>query len=140
VFCHLGELNQVILNLVINAAHAIADANAGSEKLGTIQVSTRRDGEHVEIAVRDSGTGIPAEIREKIFDPFFTTKEVGKGTGQGLAIVHSVVVEKHGGSIHLDSTVGKGTTFTLRIPIHGTDAAVARRTLQLVPMAMPAAS
>ena len=118
VSCLPGEFNQVVLNLIVNAAHAIADVvgEAGNGK-GTITVSTRRDGEWAEIRIRDSGTGIPEHARAKIFDPFFTTKGVGKGTGQGLAIAHSVIVEKHGGTIHFETETGKGTTFVIRIPI-----------------------
>ena len=79
---------------------------------------TRRDGDWVEIRVADTGTGIPEAIRARIFDPFFTTKEVGRGTGQGLAIAHSVVTEKHGGTIRFDTRPGEGTTFVVRLPIH----------------------
>jgi len=114
--CLLGEFNQVVLNLVVNAAHAIADAVKEGEK-GAIHVSTRQDGEWIEIRVSDTGTGIPEKIRSRVFDPFFTTKEVGKGTGQGLAIAHSVITEKHGGTIHFETQLGKGTTFILRLPI-----------------------
>jgi len=116
--CHPNEFNQVILNLVINAAHAIADVvGNGATNKGKITVSTRRKGDKVEISVKDTGTGIPPEIRSKIFDPFFTTKEVGKGTGQGLAIARSIVVDKHGGTIDFETEVGKGTTFTIYLPI-----------------------
>ncbi|HOW18773.1 MAG TPA: ATP-binding protein, partial [Phycisphaerae bacterium] len=116
--CLPGEINQVILNLLINAAHAIADVvGDGSKGKGLITVSTHRDGDWAEIRVRDTGTGIPEAIRSRIFDPFFTTKAVGKGTGQGLAIAHSVIVNKHGGSITFETEVGKGTTFILRLPI-----------------------
>lgn len=117
VHCFPGDINQVILNLVVNAAHAIRDAVGGNGGRGTIGVSTRRDGDWVEIRVSDTGTGIPEAIRSKVFDPFFTTKEVGKGTGQGLAIAHAVVVEKHGGAITFETEVGKGTTFVVRLPI-----------------------
>ncbi|MGB9624211.1 MAG: PAS domain S-box protein [Phycisphaerae bacterium] len=116
--CLPGEINQVILNLIINAAHAIADVvGDGSKGKGLITVSTHRDGDWAEIRVRDTGTGIPEAIRGRVFDPFFTTKAVGKGTGQGLAIAHSVIVNKHGGSITFETEVGKGTTFILRLPI-----------------------
>ena len=117
VTCLLGEINQVILNLIINAAHTISDVveqNGG--KKGTITIKTCQDGDWVEIRISDTGTGIPEAIRSKIFDPFFTTKEVGKGTGQGLAISHSVLVEKHGGTITFDTEVGRGTTFFIRLP------------------------
>lgn len=116
--CLAGEINQVLLNLVVNAAHAIADVpGKEANRLGTITLSTRRDGDWVEIRVTDTGTGIPEHIRDKVFDPFFTTKEVGKGTGQGLTLAHAVIVKRHGGSIWLDSEVGKGTTFFVRLPI-----------------------
>jgi PAS domain S-box-containing protein len=116
--CLAGEINQVILNLVVNAAHAIADVlQQGAGSLGTITLSTRRDGDWVEISVADTGTGIPEHVRDRVFEPFFTTKEVGKGTGQGLTLAHAVVVKRHGGSIWLDSEVGKGTTFFVRLPI-----------------------
>ncbi len=113
-----GEFNQIILNLVVNAAHAIADVvGDGSKGKGTLTISTRRDGDWAEIRIRDTGTGIPEGVRTKVFDPFFTTKGVGKGTGQGLAIAHNVVVEKHGGTIHFETETGMGTTFILRLPL-----------------------
>ncbi len=118
--CLPAEINQVILNVIINAAHAVADAlkQKGTDTLGTITVTTRALGEQAEIRISDSGTGIPEKIRSKIFDPFFTTKEVGKGTGQGLAISRSVVVDKHGGTITFDSEIGRGTTFIIRLPLN----------------------
>jgi PAS domain S-box-containing protein len=117
--CLPGELNQVILNLVINAAHAIGDSlPEGSDEKGKITVSTHLDGDCVEIRIADTGCGIPPEIQEKIFDPFFTTKEVGKGTGQGLAITRSVVIEKHGGDLRFETEQGKGTIFFIRLPIN----------------------
>ena len=116
--CLPGDFNQVILNLIVNASHAIAAVvGEGSQGKGTITVSTRHEGDWVEIRVRDTGTGIPEAIRSKIFDPFFTTKEVGKGTGQGLAIAHSVIVDKFGGTLTYETTVGKGTTFIIRLPL-----------------------
>ncbi len=116
--CLLGEFNQVILNIVINAAHAIADVVGEGEKgKGTITVATRRDQGWVEVRIGDTGTGIPEQARERVFDPFFTTKGVGKGTGQGLAIAHSVVVEQHGGTLHFETETGKGTTFVIRLPL-----------------------
>jgi two-component system, NtrC family, sensor kinase len=116
--CLAGELNQVFLNLIVNAAHAIGDVVKNTEGTkGVIKISMRRNGPWAEIVISDSGTGIPEPIRHRIFDPFFTTKEVGKGTGQGLAIAWSTVVEKHGGQLSFESTVGKGTTFTIRLPI-----------------------
>ncbi|MBI2383486.1 MAG: HAMP domain-containing protein [Gammaproteobacteria bacterium] len=125
VCCFLSDLNQAVLNIVVNAAHAIGDAVRGTDRRGVITVRTRRDGDRVLIAVQDTGTGIPDSIRDKIFDPFFTTKEVGKGTGQGLAIVRSVVVDKHQGSVAVDTAVGVGSTFTLRIPIGAAHLAAA---------------
>jgi PAS domain S-box-containing protein len=117
--CLAGEVNQVILNLLVNAAHAIADTTAVKEGgHGTITVSSRHDSEWVEIRVSDTGTGIPEQARAKIFDPFFTTKPVGKGTGQGLFIAHNVVVEKHGGTITFETESGKGTTFIIRLPVN----------------------
>jgi two-component system, NtrC family, sensor kinase len=115
--CLPGEFNQVILNLVVNAAHAIADVIKGTDKKGTIRVSTAKIGDWVEVRISDSGTGIPKEVQPRIFEPFFTTKEVGKGTGQGLAISRSVIVEKHGGTIVFETDAGKGTTFIIRIPL-----------------------
>jgi two-component system NtrC family sensor kinase len=115
--CFLGEINQVILNLLVNAAHAISDVVKDSGKLGKIDVRTRLDGEHVEISISDTGAGIPESARDKIFDPFFTTKEVGKGTGQGLSISRNVIVAKHGGTLRFESECGKGTTFFIRLPI-----------------------
>jgi len=118
VVCFPGGLNQVLLNIIINAAHAIAGNEASGEK-GMITVATSFDDRFAEIRITDTGCGIPRENLPKIFDPFFTTKEVGKGTGQGLAIVHDIVVEKHGGSIDVESEVGKGTTVIIRLPIDG---------------------
>ncbi len=118
VSVYLSELNQAVLNIVVNAAHAIADKVEGTTERGVITVKTRQEADNVVISISDTGGGIPDNIREKIFDPFFTTKEVGKGTGQGLGVVHSVIVEKHQGRIDLESEPGVGTTFHLRIPVH----------------------
>ena len=116
--CLVGDLNQVVLNLIVNAAHAIADVvGDGEQTKGTITVTTKRRGEWAEIRVKDTGTGIPESIRSRVFDPFFTTKKVGKGTGQGLAICYSVIVEKHRGSISLETEIGRGTTFVIRLPL-----------------------
>jgi PAS domain S-box-containing protein len=124
VACLAGALNQVILNLVVNAAHAIADVRGeNTVTKGLITISTHREDDLAVIRIRDTGAGIPPAIRAKVFDPFFTTKPVGKGTGQGLAIAHTVVVEKHGGTISLESEVGQGTTFTIRLPIGAGEAA-----------------
>lgn len=116
--CFAGEFNQVILNLLINSAHAIGevvDRNSGSK--GTIVVTTKCDDEWAEIQIRDTGVGIPAHIRGRIFEPFFTTKPVGKGTGQGLALAHSIIVKKHNGRIWFETEPGKGTTFFIRLPL-----------------------
>lgn len=115
VRCFPGELNQVFLNIIVNAAQAMA----ASVRHGTLRVATRADGEHVHIMISDTGTGIQESIRDKIFNPFFTTKPVGTGTGQGLAISHTVVVERHGGQLTCDSVEGVGTTFTITIPTNG---------------------
>jgi signal transduction histidine kinase len=117
VSCFLSDLNQVFLNLLVNAAHAIADLIGKSDKRGVIRVRTFQDKADVVVAISDTGTGIPEAVRGKIFDPFFTTKGVGKGTGQGLALARSVVVEQHGGTLTFETEMGKGTTFFIRIPV-----------------------
>jgi PAS domain S-box-containing protein len=118
-----GDFNQVILNMIVNAAHAIGDVvGDGGNGRGTITLSTRRVDESAEIRISDTGCGMTPEIAARIFDPFFTTKAVGKGTGQGLAITHNVVVEKHGGTIKVESTPGLGTTFIIRLPLNIDDA------------------
>ena len=119
VMCHAGDVNQAFLKLIVNAAHAIADDVNGTSRRGRIRIETKADGDEVVISVSDTGTGIPEAIRDRVFEPFFTTKEVGRGSGQGLAIARSVVVDKHGGSITFDSQVGRGTTFYVRLPIGG---------------------
>ncbi len=118
VRCLPGDFNQVILNLLVNAAHAVGDKVGTGGQKGTIAVSTRRDGDWVEVRIRDTGTGIPEAVRAKVYDPFFTTKPVGRGTGQGLAIVHSIITEKHHGTIDFQTELGEGTTFILRLPLH----------------------
>ena len=117
VFCLADEIGQVILNILINASHAIAAKNPAGTDKGRITISSRRVQEHVEISIEDTGTGIPENIQAKVFDPFFTTKEVGKGTGQGLAICHDVINNKHGGALSLTSERGKGSVFTIQLPI-----------------------
>jgi len=121
VECLLGDINQVFLNLIVNAAHAIADVVGNSGERGRIAIRTYRQGEEVFIEIEDSGSGIPETIAGRIFDPFFTTKEVGKGTGQGLAIARNIVVEKHNGDLSFKSSVGQGTTFFIRLPIHSSE-------------------
>ncbi len=117
--CFLGEFNQCILNLVVNAAHAIGDAiQSSTDTRGKISICTRLDGNDVEIRVKDTGTGIPKAAQPRIFDPFFTTKEVGKGTGQGLTIVYNTIVKMHNGTVTFETTPGKGTVFILRLPVH----------------------
>ena len=119
VLCHVGDLNQVFLNLIVNAAHAIGDVVGQGGTKGTIRITTLREGDLARIDIADTGSGIPEAIRHRIFDPFFTTKGVGKGSGQGLAIARDIVVIKHHGSLTFESQVGKGTTFTIRLPIDG---------------------
>jgi signal transduction histidine kinase len=116
VVCFGSDLNQVFLNLIVNAAHAMEDKQAGRGHLG---IRTSLDGDHAMIAISDTGGGIPEANRDRIFDAFFTTKEVGRGTGQGLAISRSIVVDRHGGTLTFNSKVGVGTTFYVRIPIAG---------------------
>jgi PAS domain S-box-containing protein len=109
--CHSGDMNQVFLNLIVNAGHAIA----ASGQKGVIRVRTRHEHNGVLIHIEDTGTGIPENVRHRIFEPFFTTKPVGKGTGQGLAIAHSIVA-KHGGALTFRTEMGRGTTFTIHLP------------------------
>ncbi|MDD3880014.1 MAG: PAS domain S-box protein [Syntrophomonas sp.] len=116
----VNQINQVLLNMIVNASHSIQDAiEKGLYLKGKITISSQKNESYVEILISDNGMGIPAAITNKIFDPFFTTKEVGKGTGQGLAISHDIIVNKHNGSIELESEVGQGTTFYIRLPIEG---------------------
>ena len=119
VMCYAGELNQVFLNIIVNASHAIQNVVKDTGRRGLITVRTQQDGAWVVVSIADTGSGIPQEIRNRIYDPFFTTKEVGKGTGQGLAIAWSVVVDKHGGELRFETTPGNGTTFFIRLPVKG---------------------
>ncbi|MDH5666612.1 MAG: ATP-binding protein [Nitrospira sp.] len=121
VCCQLGPINQVVLNIIVTAAHAIGDLVKGTNRKGQITITTRPMEGGVEIQITDTGGGIPDAIREKLFDSFFTTKPVGKGTGQGLAIARSVV-DKHGGTIVVDSQMGQGTTFRIRLPVKPPEA------------------
>jgi histidine kinase len=116
LLCFGSEINQVVLNLVVNAAHAIEDVVRGSDQRGTITLATRCDEGHITISVSDTGAGIPAAVQERIFDPFFTTKEVGRGSGQGLAISRSAIA-RHGGQLTYQTEAGHGTTFTMRLPV-----------------------
>jgi len=126
VTCHGGQINQVVLNLVVNAAHAIADKVKGTSDKGIISVKTRVEDGFAVVSIADTGGGIPEAIRKRIFEPFFTTKEVGKGTGQGLSIAHNVI-KAHGGRLEFTTEIGKGTTFIVRLPLAAeeSEAAVA---------------
>jgi PAS domain S-box-containing protein len=116
--CFRAEFNQVILNMIVNAAHAVAEQNKNDQsRKGAIHIRTIHEGDQAKICIGDTGAGIPEEIQHKIFDLFFTTKEPGKGTGQGLAISHSVIVEKHKGTLTLETKEGKGTTFIIGLPM-----------------------
>ena len=107
--CNPGQLNQVFMNILVNAAHAI-------EKQGEITIKTRHENNNIFVSISDTGSGIPADKINRIFEPFFTTKEVGKGTGLGLSIAYDII-KNHNGDIIVESEVGKGTTFTVRIPV-----------------------
>ena len=120
--CNIGEINQVVLNLIVNAAHAIRDSELKDGK-GLILVSTRQYDQYVVITIQDDGGGIPEHVQAKIFEPFFTTKEVGVGTGQGLAIAHNVITKSHGGHIWFETEQGKGTTFFIRLSLESTPQA-----------------
>ncbi len=114
--CLVGEINQVLLNLIVNATHAIQDRHG--DEMGLIKISTHQDGEFVEIRVSDNGSGIPEHAQDHVFDQFFTTKDVGKGTGQGLAVSYDVIVNKHGGTITFETEEREGTTFIIRLPVN----------------------
>ena len=116
ITCNVGELSQVFLNLIVNSAHGLADAGRDSET-GTIIIRSALVEGCVELQFEDNGCGIPPEIVDRIYDPFFTTKEIGRGTGQGLAIARTIIVDRHSGSINVASTPGVGTCFTLRLPV-----------------------
>lgn len=116
--CYADEMNQVFLNLIVNATHAIREASKKQARdRGKLTIRTRQIGKDVQIEIQDNGTGIPLAVQARVFDPFFTTKEVGEGTGQGLAICHDIVVQKHRGNIWFDTELDKGTTFFVRIPL-----------------------
>jgi len=116
VNCFAGEINQVILNMIVNACHAIQDITDGKEK-GKIIISTAQMNDSIIIKISDNGAGMDEETKLRIFDPFFTTKEVGQGTGQGLSLAYAVIVDQHGGEISVESKVGTGTTFIIKLPI-----------------------
>jgi len=115
--CHRSEINQVFLNIIVNAAHAMTSHHETDGIKGVISIATRQNEKIVEITISDTGGGVPDKVKERIFDPFFTTKEPSKGTGQGLSIAHSIVTEKHGGNLLLESLPGEGSTFTVCLPL-----------------------
>jgi two-component system NtrC family sensor kinase len=115
VVCHVDQLHQVFLNLIVNASHAMQ----GQARRGTLTITARQECDDVVISIADTGTGIPQEIRDRVFEPFFTTKDVGEGTGQGLAIVKTIVEDHHRGELSFETAVGVGTTFHVRLPIAG---------------------
>ena len=117
VTCNGGDINQVILNLIVNASHAIEDVVAATDGRGTIRISSRLDDDSAVITIADTGGGIPADVAQRIFDPFFTTKDVGRGTGQGLAIARRIVTETHAGELTFDTQPGEGTAFHIRLPL-----------------------
>jgi signal transduction histidine kinase len=119
VRCYASQVNQVFLNLLVNAAQAIETAVGSSGDRGRITIRTSTDGEHVKVEFADTGCGIPEAIRERVYDPFFTTRDVGQGRGQGLTVARAIVVNGHQGSLTFQSAVGVGTTFTVVLPIEG---------------------
>lgn len=121
IHCMHGEIGQAILNIIINAAHAIENVANGSKEKGLIHITTRKQKEYIEIRIKDTGTGIPAEIGNKIFNMFFTTKPIGRGTGQGLSLAYNTIVSKHKGTLTYESRLGHGTTFIITLPIDGTE-------------------
>jgi signal transduction histidine kinase len=122
VLCHADAINQAFLNLIINAAHAVSSVVRDTGARGRIRVATQQEGAQALVTISDTGCGIPESIRHRVFEPFFTTKEVGKGTGQGLAIARSIIVDQHGGSLSFESELGRGTTFFVRVPVGGSEA------------------
>jgi two-component system, NtrC family, sensor kinase len=119
VQCDLGEIQQVLLNLLVNASDAVQERWSNTGQKGTVVVSTHDDGDQVVITIADEGAGIPEVVQSRIFEPFFTTKPVGKGSGQGLPIARNLIVEHHGGRLDFASAEGKGTTFWIRLPVAG---------------------
>jgi signal transduction histidine kinase len=120
--CRLSEISQVIINLIVNASHSIADFHKGS--MGRIAIKTSQDNSSLlRISVEDNGGGIPSNVIDRVFDPFFTTKKVGVGSGQGLAISYNLVVERHKGKIYFDTVEGEGTTFHILLPLREVDSA-----------------
>jgi len=127
--CFAADINQVFLNLIVNAAQALSETHARDHRQGVIRVSSLRHGDSVEIRVSDTGPGVPQDLRERIFDPFFTTKAVGKGTGQGLALCMNTVVQKHGGKLYLEDHQGPGATFVVSLPIRATQTPISGNSL-----------
>ena len=121
ILCFPGKLNQVFLNLIVNAAHAIEDAQKPG--LGEIRVVSRAVAGGVEVRISDDGCGIPAAIAHRIFDPFFTTKAVGRGSGQGLTLARRIIVDMHGGSLSFETAPGAGTTFIVQLPLQAAETA-----------------
>lgn len=121
ILCYCNELSQVILNMIVNSSHAIAEKLGATPegRKGNIKISTDFDLDKIIITIQDSGTGIPEKIQNRVFDPFFTTKNIGRGTGQGLAIAHDVITEKHGGQLNFTTVKDEGTTFKIELPIDG---------------------
>lgn len=122
VLCHPGEIQQVLLNLLVNAGDAVQERWADTCGKGTVSVCTRDEGDDFVITITDDGAGIPEAVQTRIFEPFFTTKPVGKGSGQGLPIARSLIVDHHGGRLNFSSVAGKGTSFCIRLPIAGKPA------------------
>lgn len=127
VLCNVGDLNQAFLNILVNAAHAIADAASVSHRLGLIRVCTALEGGFVAITISDTGAGIPEHVQPRIFEPFFTTKGLGRGTGHGLALARTVIVDRHGGQLSFQTRAGVGTTFEIRLPIDASRARAANQ-------------
>lgn len=124
VECYASQLNQVFMNILANALDAMAETNAGRDyseiEANPNQITIRTDvinKQWVEIAIADNGPGIPESVKSRIFDPFFTTKPVGKGTGLGMSISYQIITQRHRGKIHCTSAAGKGTEFTIQIPL-----------------------
>jgi signal transduction histidine kinase len=130
VFCNIGDLNQAFLNILVNAAHAIGDVMSVSHRRGSIRVCTASEGGFVVVTISDTGAGIPLHVQPRIFEPFFTTKGLGRGTGHGLALARTVVVERHHGQLSFRTEAGVGTTFEFRLPIEASPA-LARPAIQV---------
>ncbi|NJN75705.1 MAG: HAMP domain-containing protein [Synechococcaceae cyanobacterium RL_1_2] len=118
--CYPGQLNQVFMNILVNAIDVLEEQEDHGTS-GIITITTTSDGDWATITIADNGPGIPEETRSKLFDPFFTTKTIGKGTGLGLSIVHSIIVDKHRGAITCNSEIGQGATFAIKIPLTMTE-------------------